>query len=120
MSINKKCKECGLEDQEYYPNRRICKKCVIAQSKKTYEQTYAVSVSSIKCKKCEQTKHGMLFPISQKTNLRKEICNECRKPPTLAYIDEPRFIELKMRWYALTLSSSVDDMNRLKYIILNT
>ena len=75
-----------------------------------------MNATTIKCKKCEITKPATGFPISERTKLYKEVCNQCRDS---RYLDNPRYEELRIWFDGLSVSSNSEDINMLKCIIAN-
>lgn len=69
--MSKLCKVCNLPDQEFYPNRRQCKKC--------YSQTVIEKKKGhILCPICKTSKTKKHFNVSKKTGTHKPTCNDCR------------------------------------------
>ena len=64
--MTKSCKKCllALSDNDFYENRRVCKKCYIAKQK--------VEVKTKKtCKNCDE-----VLPI-EKFRQRRSVCKDC-------------------------------------------
>jgi len=119
------CNVCELPYpyEDFYCNRRTCKKCIIANNKKHYEKTYSKDVESIKCKKCMVIKSSQYFALSSRTGLFKEVCIPCRKPKEYLKIPEHMDRETYLRldkWFKDQMAVlPIEHIHILKHIIAN-
>lgn len=118
MSV-KICKSCGLSGQDFYPNRRKCKKC--------YTQNVSTkSKGSILCPMCVKIKTKKYFNVSKKTGTHKPTCNECRiNSYSNTYMtcgnitSNPRYNVLNEWMKGILVGAQPDDVDILIHVLSN-
>lgn len=113
---DKECRKCKItkSDDEYYPYRRVCKKCISEENFEKRDAHLALNVKEIRCVKCKMVKPADCFQISEKKQRYKDICKDC----TGYYLEKSeRYIQLESWIKELFKNSSETDFIILKKVI---
>lgn len=117
METTRTCKRCydTKQNTDFYPNRRICKKCIIKLIQTNHSKNYDITIDQIKCKKCNDTFAKEFFLISNKTGLRKTTCFNCREYKTNSSIELAKMTE--MRNWINSFNINPEDLKLFKKVI---